>query len=135
MKKFEVEKLVSMSIIITAILLCLILGTTFIQNGYFNALTYLTTKTMTVVVSVIFAVIAVGMVALGIFKNSKYYAHATLAAIVAIFVMILKINYEIKPLEFAVGARTVKFYMICMALFCVAILATWIRATVKLIRE
>ena len=135
MKKVEVEKLVSKSIIITAILLCLILGTTFIQNGYFNALTYLTTKTMTVVVSVIFAVIAVGMVILGILKNSKYYTYATLAAVVAIFVMVLKINYEIKSLEFAVGTRTVQFYMISMVLFCAGILATWIRATVKLIRE
>ena len=66
MKKVEVEKLVSKSIIITAILLCLILGTTYIQNGYFNALTFASTAKLTVIVSILFAVIAVAMVILGV---------------------------------------------------------------------
>jgi len=135
MKKVEVEKLVSKSIIITAILLCLILGTTYIQNGYFNALEHSATKTTTVVASIVFAVIAVAMVMLGIFKSSKYYLYASISAAIAIFVMVLKINYEIKPLEFAVGTRTVKFYLMSMAVFCAAILATWIRTTVKLIKK
>jgi len=135
MKKVEVEKLVSKSIIITAILLCLILGTTFIQTGYFNALTFATTSKATVAVSIIFAAVAVLMVGLGIFKNSKYYVYATGAAVVAIFVMLLKINYEIKALQFNIGTATVKFYMMAIAICCVAILATWIRATVKLIKE
>ena len=135
MKKVEVEKLVSKSIIITAILLCLILGTACIQNGYFNALTFVTTSKATVVVSIIFAIVAVAMVMLGVFKNSKYYLYATISAVVAIFVMLLKINYEIKGLQFTLGTMTVKFFMMTMAVFCAAILATWIRAIIKLIRE
>lgn len=135
MKKVEAEKLVSTSIKITAILLCVILGTTFIQNGYFNALTFATTSKLTVGVSIIFAIVAVAMVMLAIFKDSKYYFHASVSAIIAIFVMLLKVNYEIKGLEFTVGTRTVKFYIMAMAVFCIAILVTWIRATVKLIRE
>jgi len=135
MKKVEVEKLVSKSIIITAILLCLILGTAYIQNGYFNALKLGTTSILTVVISVLFAIIAVAMVILGISKNSKYYVYASLSAIVAIFVMLLKINYEIKGLEFLVGTITIKFYDVSMVIFGLAILATWVRATVKLIRD
>jgi len=135
MKKVEVEKLVSKSIIITAILVGLILGTKYIQNGYFNALTFTTTSKLTVVVSVLFAVVAVAMVGMGIFKNSKYYLYATGAAVVAIFVMLLKINYEIKGLQFAIGTTTIKFYIITMAVLCLAILATWIRTVVKLIKE
>ena len=95
MKKVEVEKLVSKSIIITVILLCLIFGTTYIQNGYFNALTFATTSKLTVGVSILFAIVAVAMVVLGIVKNSKYYVFASISAVVAIFVMLLKINYEI----------------------------------------
>lgn len=135
MKKVEVEKLVSKSIIITAILLVLVLGTIAIKNGYTNFLTFTTTKTATIVTSVIFAVIAVGMVFLGIFKNSKYYIFATGAAVVAIFVMLLKINYEIKGLQFTIGTATIKFHIVSIAVFCAAILATWIRATIKLIKD
>ena len=108
---------------------------TFIQNGYFNALTFTTTSKTTVVVSVIFAIVAVTMVALGIFKNSKYYLYATGSAVVAIFVMLLKINYEIKGIQFAIGTRTVKLYMIAMAIFCIAIFITWVKAAIKLIRK
>ena len=135
MKKVEVEKLVSKSIIITAILLCLILGTTYIQNGYFNALTFATTSKLTVIVSILFAVIAVAMVVLGVLKNSKYYVYASISAIIAIFVMLLKINYEIKGLQFTVGTMTIKFYIISMGILCLAVLATWTRAIVKLIKE
>ena len=135
MKKVEVEKLVSKSIIITAILLCLILGTTFIENGYSDALRFGTASVSTIVVSVLFAVVAVAMVGLGIFKNSKYYIFASLSAAIAIFVMLLKINYEIKGLEFLVGTINVKFYDVSMLIFGLAILATWIRAGIKLIRD
>lgn len=135
MKKVEVEKLVSKSIIITVILLCLIFGTTYIQNGYFNALTFTTTSKLTVGVSILFAIVAVAMVVLGIVKNSKYYVYASISAVVAIFVMLLKINYEIKGLQFTVGTMTIKFYIISMGIFCLAVLATWARTIVKLIRE
>jgi len=135
MKKVEVEKLVSKSIIITAILVCLILGTTFIQNGYSNALNFGVAKTTTVVASIFFAAVAVGMVILGIFKDSKYYLYATVAAVVAIFVMMLKINYEVNALEFTVGTRIIKFYIVSMFVFCAAILATWISAAVKIIKK
>jgi len=134
MKKVEVEKLVSKSIIITAILLCLILGTTYIENGYSDALRLGATSTLTVVVSVLFAIVAVAMVGLGIFKNSKYYIFASLSAVIAIFVMLLKINYEIKGLEFLVGTINVKFYDVSMLIFGLAVLATWVRAGIKLIR-
>lgn len=135
MKRVEVEKLVSRSIIITAILLCLILGTTFIQNGYCNPLTFTTTSKSIVVVSVLFAAVAVCMVVLGIFKDSKYYFHASVSAVVAIFVMLLKINYEIKGLQFTLGTMTIKFYIISMGVFCLAIIATWVRTIFKLIKE
>ncbi len=135
MKKVEVEKLVSKSIIITTVLLCLILGTTFIQNGYFNALTFSTTSKATIVVSVLFAAIAVGMAFLGAFKDSKYYFYASVSAIIAIFVMLLKVNYEIKGLQFSIGSTTIKFYIVTMFVLCLAILATWVRTTIKLIRK
>lgn len=135
MKKVEVEKLVSKSIIITAVFLCLILGTTYIQNGYFNHLAYATTSVMTFVVSVLFAAVAIFMVVLGIFKNSKYYFYASISAVIAIFVMLLKVNYEIKGLQFTVADRTIKFYVIAMGVLCLAILATWVRTVVKLIKE
>ncbi len=135
MKKVEVEKLVSKSIIITTVLLCLILGTTFIQNGYFNALTFSTTSKATIIVSVLFAVIAVGMAFWGAFKNSKYYFYASVSAIIAIFVMLLKVNYEIKGLQFSIGSTTIKFYIMAMFVLCLAILVTWIRTTIKLIRK
>ena len=135
MKKVEVEKLVSKSIIITTVLVCLILGTTFIQNGYFNALTFSTTSKATVVVSVLFAAVAVLMAFYGAFKDSKYYFYASASAIVAIFVMLLKVNYEIKGLQFSIGSTTIKFYIVAMFVLCLAILATWVRTTIKLIKK
>lgn len=135
MKKVEVEKLVSKSIIITVVLLCLIFGTTYIQNGYFNALTFSTMSKLTVAVSVIFAVVAVAMVIFGVTKSSKYYFYASSSAVIAIFVMLLKINYEIKGLQFNIGVKTIKFYIISMFVFAIAIVATWIRTAIKLIKE
>jgi len=135
MKKFEVDKIVGKSIIVTAVLLCLILGTVMVQNGYFNALTYNITCNATIVISVLFAILAIAMVVLGLTKKTSYYFYATCAAVIAIFFMLLKINYEIKALQFSMGAITVKFYMVAMAGFLALILATWVRAVVKIVRN
>ena len=135
MKKAEVEKLVGRSIIVTVIILCAMLGTTIIKNGYSNALALTTTSKATVVISVLFAILAIVLVFLGIFKKSEYYIYATGAAVVAIFVMLLKINYEIKALQFTFGRYTIKFYIISIGIFALLMLLTWIRTTIKLIRD
>lgn len=135
MKKVEVEKLVSKSIIITAILLCLILGTVAINNGYSNFLVFNTTTIVNIVASIIFAVLAVAMVFLGVFKDSKFYKYATASGAIAVFVMILYVNYRIRPLEFMIKTRVIKFYVISMFVLCLAILITWLRTAVKLIKE
>jgi len=75
------------------------------------------------------------MVVLGITKNTSYYFYATCAAIIAIFFMLLKINYEIKALQFSMGAIIVKFYMVAILGFLALILATWVRAVVKIVRN
>lgn len=142
MKKFEVEKIVSKSIIITVILLALVLGMEMANNAYFNHLTFNTAKVTTLVASILFAVIAVALVVVGVVletlqkqKGSKYYVYASLSAFIAIFAMLLKINYEIKGLEFMIGARTIKFYMMAMVVFAVMIIFTWARAIVKIVRN
>ena len=135
MKKFEVDKIVGKSIIVTAVLLCLIFGTAMVQNGYFNALTYNTARIATIVISVLFGGIAIAMVVLGLVKKTSYYFYATCAAVIAIFFMLLKINYEVKALQISLGALTVKFYMVAMAGFLALILATWVRAIVKIVRN
>ena len=134
MKKFEVDKIVGKSIIVTAVLLCLILGTVMVQNGYFNALTY-NARNATIILSVLFGMLAIAMVALGLTKKTSYYFYATCAAVIAIFFMLLKINYEVRALQFSLGAVTVKFYMVAMAGFLALILATWVRAIVKIVRN
>ena len=135
MKKFEVDKIVGKSIIVTAVLLCLVLGTVMVQNGYSNALAFNTTCIATIVLSVLFAVLAITMVILGITKKTSYYFYATCAAVIAIFFMLLKINYEVKALQFGLGSITVKFHMVAMAGFLALILATWVSAIVKIVRN
>ena len=44
-------------------------------------------------------------------------------------------DYEIKALQFSLGAITVKFYMVAMAGFLALIVATWVRAVVKIVRN
>lgn len=142
MKKFEVEKIVSKSIIITAILLALVIGTKMVQNGYSDIFAFGTTKIATLVISILFAVVAIGLVILGVVfgvlgkeKSAKCYSYASLSAFIAVFSMLLKINYEIKGLEFAIGATTIKFYMIAMAVFALMVVLTWVRAIVKIVRN
>lgn len=136
MKRVEVDNLIGKTIIITAILLGIIFGTVWVHNGYGNILKHHATTVVTIVVSVIFVALAVFMVCLGLMKNTKYYLYATGSAIIAIFFMLLKIDYEVKCLlNVMVGGHMIRVYMVAIVIFGLMIIASWIRAIVKIVRN
>lgn len=136
MKRYEVDNLVGKGIIVTVTLIVLMIGTMWVHNGYENFLMFPTTTVATIVISVICAILAVAMVGLGLLKNTKYYLYATCSAIVAIFFMLLKVDYEIKQLvKIPFDGHVIRLYMIAIAIFGVLIIANWVKTIVKIVKN
>lgn len=135
MKKVEVERLVSKAIIITVVVCSVMFGIWLIQQGYFNYNTVLTMPYVTTAVSVALAIGAVAFIFLGITKNSKFYEFATWSAVLAILSMLLKINYEIKALEFIVRGINVKFFSLSLCLLVFVAFIYWLVTIVKIVKD
>lgn len=138
MKKVEVEKLVSKALIITGVVLCIMFGMWLIQQGYFGYFDYtLAAKmpTVMIVLSVLFALGAVAFIVLGTVKNAKFYKGASFLAAIAILLMLVKINYEIKALEFAIGGTMIKFFPFVLVLLLLVALVYWTVTIVKIVRN
>lgn len=135
MKKVEVEKLVSKAIIITALILCTMFGTWLIQQGYFNYTTALTMPNLMIGLSMTFALGAVAFIVFGILKSNKFYKYASYSGILAILFMLLKINYEIKALEFVVAGTMIKFFPLVLCILLLTALVYWIFTIVKIVRN
>ena len=135
MKKVEVEKLVSKAIIMTVIICCVMFGMWLIQQGYFNYNTVLTMPIIMIGLSVIFAIGAITCIVFGVTKSAKFYEYATWLAVLAIFSMLFKINYEIKALEFAVSGVNIKFFPLTLCMMAFAMVAYWGITIVKIVRD
>ena len=136
MKKVEVERLVSKAIIITVIICCVMFGMWLIQQGYFSYETALAMRPITIAVSVVFAISAVVFIALGVRNNSsKFYIIASGSAALAILSMLLKINYEIKALEFVISGINIKFFPLVLMALLMAIVIYWAVTIVKIVRN
>ena len=135
MKKVEVERLVSKAIIITVIICCIMFGMWLIQQGYFSVSTVLTMPAIMIGLSVLFAIGAIGFVCLGVVKSEKFFEYATWFAVLAILSMLLKINYEIKALEFIINGNMIKFFPLALALLVVTMFVYWVVTIVKIVRN
>lgn len=138
MKKVEVERLVSKALIITGVVLCVMFGMWLIQQSYFGYFDYtLAAKmpTVMIVLSALFAIGAIALIVLGTAKNTKFYKGASLLAALAILLMLVKINYEIKALEFAIGGTLIKFFPLVLALLLLVALVYWAVTIVKIVRN
>lgn len=145
MKKREREELISKSVIFTLIIFGIMFCTMLVQNGYFKIPpTTLSLMTPNIVLgaSIVFLIIAVIFVCFGFKKNQKYFEISAWAAGLATFSMLLKINYEVKALEFKLPSNffvlpnvTIKFYAMAMAVMLLAIVAMWIRTIIKVVEK
>lgn len=135
MKKVEVERLVSKAIIITVVVCCIMFGMWLIQQGYFSYNTVLTMPGVMIALSIAFAIGAVTFISLGIVKNSKFYEYATWSAVLAILSMLLKINYEIKALEFMVSGINIKFFPLSLCALTFVAFMYWVVTIVKIVRN
>ncbi len=135
MKKVEVDRLIGKALVITGVVLCIMFGMWLIQQGYFSYTTVLAMPTVMIVLSSLSAIGAVVLIVLGTAKNTKFYKGASCLAALAILFMLVKINYEIKALQFAIGGVMVKFFpLVLLVLFLVA-LVYWAITIVKIIRN
>lgn len=145
MKKRDKEELISKSVVFTAVIFLIMFCTMLVQNGYFKippTTMSLMTPTIVLVTSIVSLIVAVVFVVLGFRKNNKYFEISAWAAGLATFAMLLKINYEVKALEFKLPNDffvlpnvTIKFYAISMAAMLLAIIAIWGRTIIKVIKK
>lgn len=145
MKKRDKEELVSKSVIFTLIILGIMFCTMLVQNGYFKippTTMSLLTPYIVLTISILSLVIAIVLVVLGFRKNQKYFEASAWAAGLATFTMLLKINYEVKALEFRLPSNffvlpnvTIKFYAVAMAAMLLAIVVMWVRTIIKIITK
>lgn len=135
MKKVEVERLVSKALIITGVVLCIMFGMWLIQQGYFSYTTVLAMPTVMIVLSAASAIGAVALIVLGTVKNTKFYKGASFLAALAILFMLVKINYEIKALQFAIGGTMIKFFPLALLVLFLVALVYWAVTIVKIVRN
>jgi len=145
MKKRDKEELVSKSVIFTLIILGIMFCTMLVQNGYFKippTTMSLLTPYIVLAISILSLVIAIVLVVLGFRKDQKYFEISAWAAGLATFSMLLKINYEVKALEFKLPSNffvlpnaTIKFYAVAMAAMLLAIVVMWVRTIIKIITK
>lgn len=135
MKKVEVERLVSKALIITGVVLCIMFGMWLIQQGYFSYTTVLAMPTVIIVLSAISAIGAVALIVLGTIRNTKFYKGASFFAALAILFMLVKINYEIKALQFTIAGTMIKFFPLVLLVLFVVALVYWTVTIVKIVRN
>ena len=143
MKKREQEELISKSVIFTIIFLAIMFFTMLVQKGYFKInFSYFVMPKLTLGISIGFLVTSIVFVVLGFRKKQKFFEVSAWTAGLATFTMLLKINYEIKALEFKLPSNffvlpntTIKFYAVSMLVLTLAIGVLWIRTIVKLIKK
>ena len=135
MKKVEVDRLVSKALIITGVVLCIMFGMWLIQQGYFSYTTVLAMPTVMIVLSGISVVGAVALIVLGTIKNTKFYECASFLAALAILFMLVKINYEIKALQFAIGGVMIKFFPLALLVLFLVALVYWTVTIIKIVRN
>jgi len=143
MKKREKEELISKSVVFTVIIFTIMFCTMLIQNAYFKippTPMSLATPTIVLVTSILSLVIAVVFVVLGFIKSQKYFEVSAWTAGLATFLMLLKINYEVKALEFTLPSNffvlpntTIKFYAVAMTVMVLAIVIMWLRTLIKVL--
>ena len=135
MKKVEVDKLIGKALIITGIVLCIMFGMWLIQQGYFSYTTVLAMPTVIIVLSAISAIGAVALIVLGTIRNTKFYKGASFFAALAILFMLVKINYEIKALQFTIAGTMIKFFPLVLLVLFVVALVYWTVTIVKIVRN
>jgi hypothetical protein len=145
MKKRDKEELISKSVVFTVIILAIMFCTMLIQNAYFKippTAMSLATPTIVLVTSILSLVVAVVFVVFGFIKSQKYFEVSAWAAGLATFLMLLKINYEVKALEFKLPSNffvlpntMIKFYAVAMAVMVLAIVIMWVRTLIKVLAK
>lgn len=135
MKKVEVDRLVSKALIITGVVLCIMFGMWLIQQGYFSYTTVLAMPTVMIVLSGISVVGAIALIVLGTIKNTKFFEGASFLAALAILFMLVKINYEIKALQFAIGGVMIKFFPLALLVLFLVALVYWTVTIIKIVRN
>ena len=145
MKKRDKEELISKSVVFTVIIFAIMFCTMLIQNAYFKippTAMSLATPTIVLVTSILSLVIAVVFVVFGFVKSQKYFEVSAWAAGLATFLMLLKINYEVKALEFKLPSNffvlpntMIKFYAVAMVVMALAIVIMWVRTLIKVLAK
>lgn len=145
MKKRDIEELVSKSVIFTIVIFAIMFCTMLVQNGYFKippTTMSLLTPYIVLGISVLCLVGAIVFVVLGFRKEQKYFELSAWFAGIATFAMLLKINYEVKALEFRLPSNffvlpnvTIKFYAVSMALMLLIIAVMWVRTIIKVLTK
>jgi len=145
MKKVDVEKKISKSMIMTGIVLLVMFCMVLIEKGYVDIHFTLKMNTIMLVSSIGLLVCAAGLVALGFLKSQKFFEASAWCAGLATLSMLIKIDHEAKQiLSMATGTvnqyalikiklpaifsfvGTVTLYDVAQTLFFVYLVALWI---------
>ena len=135
MKKVDIDKLVSKAMIVTTVILGIMFGAWLIQEGYFNYHTNKMMHAMTIIISVVALIIAVVFVVLGIKREQKFFQPASWSAGIALFTMLLKVNYEVgQGLNFTIFGRQFMFFNVSMYALLAALILYAVYVVYRIIR-
>lgn len=135
MKRVEVDKTVGKAIVVTVIFLCIIFGAWLVQEGYSNGLQALATQYVVIAISSVCVVASIVFIVLGLMKDIKYCKWASYFAALAVFAILLHIDWLVKPLAVSINGRVVAFHSASVYVICAGIIGYWIYTVVKIAKN
>jgi len=136
-KKVNTGRMIDKNMVVTTLLLLIMFMMNLIQQGYFSFTAFMTTRVVTWVVCILAFLLGIVFLVLGFKKKESYFEYSAWAGGIAILVMLLKINFEIKALAIAIPGtlRTIKFIPIVMTIMSAYIVASWIYIIYKVVTK
>lgn len=136
-RKVNTGRMIDKNMVVTTLLLLIMFMMNLIQQGYFSFTAFMTVRVVTWVICILAFVVGIVFLVLGFKKKESYFEFSAWSGGIAILVMLLKINFEIKALGIAIPGtlRVLHFPYIVMGIMGVYIVASWVYIIYKVVTK
>lgn len=136
-KKVNTGRMIDKNMVVTTLLLLTIFMMNLIQQGYFSFAAFMTVRVVTWVICILAFVLGIVFLVLGFKKKESFFEVSAWCGGIAILVMLLKINFEIKALQIVIPGtlRSIKFIPIVMALMGIYMVVSWVYIIYKVVTK
>jgi len=136
-KKVNTGRMIDKNMVVTTLLLVIMFAMYLIEQAYGIINPYTSPRVVTWVICILAFALGIVFLVLGFKKKESYFEFSAWAGGIAILVMLLKINFEIKSLGVAIPGtlRVLNFIPMVMVLMTVYIVVSWIYIIYKVVTK